>query len=280
MPEASPWELAWRAARRAGVTLVPYHDLEDAERVRHVIERVWGEQVLPREMIRAFQYAGGVLYGARVEDEDVGFVLGFAGLDRGVHLHSHMLGVVPGRQDHGVGYALKLAQRAACLDAGVEEIRWTYDPLQARNARFNLVKLGTVATGLLRNFYGAMQDRINAGDRSDRFEIRWDLRSDRVGRALDGRAAGPGLGPAVLDAIGTDGWPEPKPTGADPEPGATVAVPVELTALKAGDPGLARRWRDAVADACETCFAAGLQATWFTPEGRYVFQSALREEPS
>ena len=69
-------------------------------------------------------------------------------------------------------------------DAGIQEVRWTYDPLLARNARFNLGRLGAVAVGLLPAFYGQMTDRLNRGDRSDRFEVRWLLGSDRVLRAV------------------------------------------------------------------------------------------------
>src|SRR6478735_8510006 len=112
-------------------------------------------------------------------DELVGFVLGFAGFSDGRHLHSHMLATVPEWQSRGVGFALKLAQRGAALDVGLDDVRWTYDPLLARNAWFNLTKLGATATAFLPEFYGEMTDLLNAGDRSDRFEVRWPLRSRR-----------------------------------------------------------------------------------------------------
>src|SRR5206468_732751 len=91
--------------------------LEDAERVRAIIERVWGGGVLPTEFMRALQHAGCSMLGAeRAGDSEgggdvVGFVLGFVGWDEGLHLHSHMLAVVPGWQSKGVGRALKVAQR-------------------------------------------------------------------------------------------------------------------------------------------------------------------------
>src|SRR4029453_1726815 len=74
-----------------------------------------------------------------------------------------------------VGYALKLAQRAQALDQGIAEIRWTFDPLVARHGYLNLSKLGALADRFDRNHYGAMVDEVNAGERSDRFTIRWDL---------------------------------------------------------------------------------------------------------
>src|SRR5436309_10070841 len=113
-PLSSPWDLAHRAAESAGVSIVPLTQLEEAEGVARVIEAVWGEQGLPRELIRAFQHAGTVLLGAREDRDLIGFVLGFYGMADGLHLHSHMLATLPEWRDRGVGFALKLAQRAEC----------------------------------------------------------------------------------------------------------------------------------------------------------------------
>jgi predicted GNAT superfamily acetyltransferase len=271
-PDSSAWDLVRRAADRAGVSVSPLDDLADADRVRQVISAVWGEQVLPRELLKAFQHAGCVLYGAEADGELVGFVLGFAGLSDGLHLHSHMLASVPGRQNGGVGYALKLAQRAHCLDVGIDEVRWTFDPLVARNARFNLAKLGAEAFRFLPDFYGEMTDRLNQGDRSDRFEVRWRLSSDRVDRVLRGAAVAPPFGRPVLVARGDSAAPEPEASRAEPGPGATVAVPPDLHSLKEQGPELARRWRDAAAEAVERCFDRGLVATWFDRVAGYVFE--------
>jgi predicted GNAT superfamily acetyltransferase len=271
-PDSSAWDLVRRAADRAGVSVSPLEHLADADRVRQVISAVWGEQVLPRELLKAFQHAGCVLYGAEADGELVGFVLGFAGLAEGLHVHSHMLASVPGRQDRGIGYALKLAQRAHCLDLGIDEVRWTFDPLVARNARFNLAKLGAEAFRFLPDFYGAMSDRLNQGDRSDRFEVRWQLSSDRVARALRGGVVAPPFGRPVLVARGDPASPEPEASPTEPGPGATVAVPPDLHALKALQPELAQLWRDAAAEAVERCFDRGLVATWFDPVAGYVFE--------
>ena len=78
----------------------------------------------------------------------------------------------------GLGEALKLAQRAQALDQGIHLVRWTFDPLLARNAWLNVGKLGAVIDGFERAFYGAMQDVLNAGERSDRAFIAWDLRRE------------------------------------------------------------------------------------------------------
>jgi predicted GNAT superfamily acetyltransferase len=273
-----PWQVVERAAVASGVRVTPLTELDDVARILGVLTTLWGEQVLDGGVIRAVQHAGGLLYGAEAEGRLVGFVLGFAGFDEGLHVHSHILGVVPEWQDRGVGYALKLAQRAACLDRGVAEVRWTFDPLVARNARFNLVKLGCVATRLFRGFYGEMTDNINRGDRTDRFEVRWRLASDRVERALNRQAESPAVAQALLETEGELDAPEPRETGGRAAAGATVTIPRDHAELRSRDPALGRRWRDRAADAFDACFAAGLVATWMTKEGTYVFEPAGKAE--
>jgi predicted GNAT superfamily acetyltransferase len=280
MGRGDHWELVRAAAGRSGISVVELTRLDDADRVRDVVDRVWGEQAPPREIVRALQHAGSVLYGA--EDgggELIGFVWGFLGWAGGIHLHSHMLGVVPGRQDGGIGIALKLAQRAACLDNGIDEVRWTYDPLVARNARFNLLKLGAEAFRLLPGFYGEMADRLNRGDRSDRFEVRWLLVSDRVDRALQGSGTIPGEGggaelTTVLERVGDPESPEPKATGRVPTGSgrACVEFPSDHFALRGRDPELGRRWREETARAFQACFDAGLVAACVTEDHRYMFE--------
>jgi predicted GNAT superfamily acetyltransferase len=271
---AGRWEAAARAADEAGVRLAPLTALEDCDRVNRVVEAVWGAQELQRELVRAMQLAGCVLIGATPAGggELVGFVWGFAGYADGPHLHSHMLATVPALQSRGVGFALKLAQRAAALDAGFDEIRWTYDPLLARNAWFNLMKLGAAGTAFLPEFYGEMTDQLNAGDRSDRFEVRWLLASGRSAAAAQGslpaEAAG---GPAVLAVSGDPDAPEPAATSATPEPRSTVAIPTDYLRLRRNDPGLGARWRDASAAAFRACFDAGLQAVAMSKNGVYTF---------
>jgi predicted GNAT superfamily acetyltransferase len=267
----SHWATVHEAAEAAGVSVEPLTELVDAEGVQRVLASLWGDDILDGGITRAAQHAGGLLYGARAGDELVGFVLGFAGFDDGLHLHSHILGVLPEWQRRGVGFALKLAQRARCMDEGINEVRWTYDPLVARNARFNLVKLGCIATRLFRRFYGDMTDNLNRGDRSDRFEVRWHVASDRVDRALRGQASAPAMGEVLLEAHGEPEAPQPKETGAPLGPGAVVAIPRDHQALRSNDPELGQRWRDTSAGVFDACFAGGLEGVWMTEDGRYVF---------
>jgi predicted GNAT superfamily acetyltransferase len=261
------WELAHGAARAAGVELRPLADLEDADRIVAVLEATWGdEQVVPREMLRALAESGNVPYGAFAAGELIGYVLGWAGVDAvdGLHVHSHMLATLPERRHGGVGFALKLAQRAQALDQGIEVIRWTFDPLVARNAYFNLHKLGAVVDRFARNFYGEMGDAVNRGDRSDRFFVRWNASAP----------PGPWSVPVDGDPTIVRRGAEDRPEGIGEPIGdaAVIEIPSDHAALRAADPGLARAWRDLVADAAESCLAHGLVCARFDRDrSAYVF---------
>jgi len=236
------WELAHSAARDAGVTLRPLSTVADAHSIDRVIEATWGGQHLDHEIIRALAISGNAPWGASADEELVGYVLGWAGVDAGgLHVHSHMLAALPDRRHKGVGYALKLAQRAQALEEGIHVVRWTFDPLVARNAWFNLGKLGAIADRFERDFYGEMTDDINAGERSDRFTVRWDL----------------------------DREPGPRDVAATPTP---VPVPPEYHELRARNPDAGRLARDAAAAALERCLGDGSVAVAFDRErSAYLF---------
>jgi predicted GNAT superfamily acetyltransferase len=227
----------------------------------------WGEgQNVPREMIRALADSGNVPHGAFAGRELVGFVLGWTGVDEreGPHVHSHMLAAIPGRRHRGVGFALKLAQRADALERGIAVARWTFDPLVARNAYFNLHKLGAVADRFERDFYGEMTDALNRDDRSDRLVVRW---------ALD-REPGPrSIGPQAADDVVLRREDErPRIVGRPSGRLAVVEVPPEHRELRERDPALATAWREAVAEAVEACLGRGMVALAFDRErSAYVF---------
>lgn len=263
---ADPWTLAHEAAATAEVRLAPLVSVEECALIEEVETATWGAfQLVPREVLRALADSGNVPWGAFEGEALVGFVLGWAGVDgAGLHVHSHMLAVLPGRRHGGVGYALKLAQRALALEQGIGVVRWTFDPLVARNAYFNLNKLGAVVDRFERDFYGEMTDVLNRGERSDRGFIRWDLEPDPGPRGVPA----PSEAIVVLgrdgDAVGERAVPAGHPV--------LVEVPPEIGDVRERDADVAGAWRDAIADAFETCLGAGLVATSFDRRrSAYVF---------
>jgi predicted GNAT superfamily acetyltransferase len=290
---ARAWHDVERAAEAAGVRVEPLHVARDAVAVDDVIAAVWGSQPVGHELLTAMQHAGCALFGAwpagasrsRSRGDLIGYVLGFVGNRGGLHVHSHMLAVVPDRQSRGVGFALKLAQRAWALESGIPEVRWTYDPMLLGNARFNLNRLGAVGTAYLPNFYGAMEDELNRGQRTDRFDLSWDTASGRVARAVErvasrARAPEPSTADAaiVLEASGDEPTAAPALTGRAPGSRAVVAIPKDHMALRRSDPTLAREWREAASRAFAHCFGAGLVAMAVTSDGRYLFETP--DDPS
>jgi len=181
---------------------------------------------------------------------------------------------LPGFEDRGIGTSLKLHQRAWALDQGIDRIMWTFDPLVRRNARLNLVKLGGVGVEYLVDFYGAMDDPLNAGDASDRLLVQWDLASARVDAALMG--AEPAISAAQVRARGatellvaTDEGPRLQPTSSAV---VLVAVPDDIVDTRRIDPALAGRWRLQVRAALEPRVRAGGRVVGLTTDGSYVVE--------
>jgi predicted GNAT superfamily acetyltransferase len=130
--------------------------------------------------------AGGFTLGAFVENNLAGFVLSVpAFLGNNKFFYSHMTAVRAEFQSYGIGAKLKWAQREKALELGVNFIKWTFQPVQARNAFFNLEKLGAVVREYHPNFYGtdystAHEQGGNLGLDSDRLFAEWHLESEKV----------------------------------------------------------------------------------------------------
>jgi predicted GNAT superfamily acetyltransferase len=264
------WGAAQRAASAAGVELRPLDRLEDADAILRIMGATWeGGEAFPREMLRALADSGNVPYGAFVGGEAIGYVLSWAGVEPedGLHVHSHMLAALPDRRHAGVGFALKLAQRAQALEQGIGLVRWTFDPLVARNGYFNLHKLGATGDRFGRDFYGPMTDAINLGERSDRITVRWDLERDPGPRAL------PVPQTVVLGSRGESPGDVRPPTGR----AALVQVPREYDELRSRAPEVATAWREAAALAIEACLGAGMVAAGFDLE-RSAYVLVARED--
>ena len=167
-------------------------DASEARRTAELFAEVWGVADGPMpisgDLIRALVHTGNYAAGAWAGTDLVGASVAFLALDNGrLSLHSHITGVARAARGGSVGFALKQHQRAWALSHGIREVTWTFDPLVRGNARFNLVKLGAVAVSYLVDFYGQMEDGVNAGDRSDRCAVRWELDTPRAVAASEGR---------------------------------------------------------------------------------------------
>jgi predicted GNAT superfamily acetyltransferase len=246
--------------------------MTDAAELQRCVElqmRIWdmGEGgAVPHHQLVAAVSAGGVVLGGFAPDGSLaGFSYAFPGWRRGKPLwYSHMTGVLAEHRDAGLGYRLKSAQRDAALAAGIDHIVWTYDPLQAGNARFNLGRLGAVASRYHADYYGVMIDAINRGLPSDRFEVDWFLRSPRVVARL-ATATPPPLDWDAAWAVTAagPGWPAlPGPPNLELQDARMlVEIPADLTDMKTAHPDAAAAWRETTRVVFLHYFARGYAAT-------------------
>ncbi|MDQ1124216.1 GNAT family N-acetyltransferase [Microbacterium trichothecenolyticum] len=189
-------------------------DVGGIHEAARVLDEVWGERgTMPANILRALEHAGNYVVGLFDGDRMIGASAAFFGPPAERTMHSHITGILPGHQDRGLGRRLKEHQRAWALERGVGHITWTFDPLVARNAYFNLAVLGARVTEYLADHYGAMADAVNRGDESDRLLVSW----------------------AVAEP--------PAPAPADADVVAVVAVPDDIASLRRSDPAAAAVWR-------------------------------------
>jgi predicted GNAT superfamily acetyltransferase len=220
----------------------------DMATIGNVFQQVWGTAtpIVTVELLMAISHAGGYVAGAFESGNAVGASFGFLADHQGHRaLHSHVTGILPGVQHGGVGRALKHHQRDWAAERGIDWIVWTFDPLVRRNAWFNIEVIGGHVTDYLADFYGPMEDSINAHDESDRLVVAWPTSPD-VGR----------------------------PTVAAGSTVTEVATPDDIVVLRRTDPSAASEWRRRVRDQLAPLIDAGGVVTGFTRDGCYVVEHA------
>jgi predicted GNAT superfamily acetyltransferase len=247
-------------------------NVEDLTKLRAVEKEVWGlsdDDVLPLTMAIALHAAGNIFLGAFDHGKMVGFAFGFLGLEHGrTTVHSHMLAVLEQYRQYDVGAKLKQAQRERAIAMGVEEMTWTYDPLQSRNAHLNFGKLGVLAETYKVDFYGPETSSMLHQNGTDRLWVRWMLKTRRVRERLAGTSARPETLDALkllvpLVAFNGNG----RPALADLKESLarqrlSIEIPGDILAMERSDMGLAREWRSAT----RWAFTEALQSGFFVAE--------------
>jgi predicted GNAT superfamily acetyltransferase len=185
--------------------------MEEFHRCVELQRRIWEEadlEVEPATMFVVAAQTGGQTLGAFDGDRLVGFTLAVAGLrGRAPYLHSHMTGVDSEYRDRGVGRMLKLFQREEALGRGIRLIQWTFDPLELRNAHFNLNRLGVICREYLPNLYGITTSPLHRGLATDRLLAEWHLDSARVVAAIENLVKDPVEASAIIELPAeTESW--------------------------------------------------------------------------
>lgn len=256
----------------AAVEAVNVDEVRDPERLRRVSDlfaEVWGrgEEGVPMhsEVLRSLVHAGGLVSVATAGDQLLGAAA--VGRSRPGECYGYLAAVRPGHADRGVGRALKLHQRDWALAAGLTAMEWTFDPLGARNARFNLAKLGVRVAEYEVAFYGEMHDQQNAGEVGDRLVARWELDSAHVADAVAGRLPEPPPPRGEVLSLG----PDRQPCAWQDEAHRWLRVPSDIMALRTADRAAGTAWRLTARTAFTAALADGWVADGFTRDGCYHF---------
>jgi predicted GNAT superfamily acetyltransferase len=216
-------------------------------------------EITPRRHLIVSRGAGGWTLGAFAGARLVGFVHHLAAVYEGNHVggYSHMMAVAEDFQNRGLGARLKWAQRERALREGRDFIKWTFEPARARNAHFNLNRLGAIVRTYAANFYGTDYATIDGefahpyGIDSDRLFAEWNLSAPRVASLARG------------EQLTRDAQPE-----------ATVEIPPDWSALVSADPTRAREELLRVRREFQQALAAGLVCSGFERDAtrpRYLF---------
>ncbi len=206
-------------------SLSAHANLVEAVRLQ---KEIWGFEEIELLPVRLFVVAtkiGGQVFGAFAGDRMIGFLLAIPGLkpDGIAYLHSHMMGVLPAYRNQGVGRMLKLRQRSESLACGVDLIEWTFDPLELKNAFFNIERLGAIVRRYVLNQYGTTTSHLHGGLPTDRCVAEWHIASPRAAAII--------------------GNQRPREHVE-----ARIEVPVEIEELRKSDPAKARDIQKAASD--------------------------------
>jgi predicted GNAT superfamily acetyltransferase len=256
---------------RRAETIADYCACQDAQR------GAWGisdeSYVVPIATMVGANLHGGLVLGAFLPGgEAVAMSFAFLGRIAGrLCLYSQLTGVLPAYQSRGLGYRIKLLQREIARSEGIERIAWAFDPLQAGNAHFNLVRLKASAGHYVENMYGVRTDALNAGVPTDRLIVQWNTQGDPTNVSVDAISNLPRLIETEQGGGDPTNVPSLEPVRIADKLAlgprrALLEIPGNIAVLRREAPSLAERWRDLVARAFHASFAAGYRAVHFVKD--------------
>jgi predicted GNAT superfamily acetyltransferase len=228
----------------AKIDIRPLTETEELKAAVRLQRQIWGFEDVDLLPLRLFVVAlkiGGQVYGAFDGSHMIGFCLAIPGLKPGgkIYLHSHMLGVLPEYRDARVGRSLKLAQRDDALARGIELMEWTFDPLELKNAFFNMERLGAIVRRYVLNQYGTTSSPLHGGLPTDRCIAEWWIASPRVKTILAGEKF------------------------ERPRAETSIAIPSDIATIRANQPACAREIQQNASEQFRAAFHRGLAVIGF-----------------
>lgn len=257
------------------IEIRPLATRDELDRCVELQRQTWGvdfREIVYPALLKITQKVGGIAAGAfDIETGRLhGFVFGLSGVrDRRPVHWSHMLAVRAEARSSGLGRRLKLYQRQRLLELGINTAYWTYDPLVAGNAHFNINRLGARPVEYVRDMYGDTGSSLHDAVGTDRLVVEWRLAEPRVVRAVEGLPpfdAETCAGARVLNAApGAAEAADPRPV--DPElfgnPVVRIEIPPSILRLQESAPDIARAWRQTTRAAFLAAFERGYQVVGF-----------------
>jgi predicted GNAT superfamily acetyltransferase len=256
---------------RDAVSDADFSDVEDIQR------QAWGFEdidIVPGDTMRASQHAGGMLLCAFEGARMIGFAFGFPAFETGhLSIHSHMLAVRNDVRNMQAGFYLKLVQRERTLAQGIQDMTWTFDPLQSLNAHLNFTKLGVTSRRYFINFYGeGSSSPLHKGFGTDRLWVNWNLASERVKQCIE-KIKIPDVSShslttyadAALLVRAENNQPQLAVDLQEKLAGnqCFIEIPQNINGLKEREPLLGRIWREATRQAFVTALEAGFTVNDF-----------------
>lgn len=257
--------------RNASLTIRLLESIDELSNVCDLEKIIWeSDDPVPVSHLITAVKNGGMVLGAYLEEQLIGFQYSFAGFDgKKAYLCSHTLGVHPNFRISGIGEKLKLAQRTEAIKKGYDLITWTYDPLETVNANLNMKKLGGTCSTYIENCYGEMSDILNVGVPSDRFLVEWQIKDDHVIHKLSNEIIQNRFQEdlsVIRVEINDQGFPIPVDNACRSDQSADVLfvpVPGEFQKIKDRDLHLAIEWRMKTRKVFNQYFQSGWQVIDF-----------------
>jgi predicted GNAT superfamily acetyltransferase len=257
------------------------HTPQEFKQVQQLHISIWGdslEGIISTRIMNATSHNGGVMIGAEDKDQLIGFCFALPGKrDNDWFLWSQITGVSAKYRGQGIGFHLKQEQRKWALVHDYSTIRWTFDPMRRGNAHFNMRLLATTSNIYRVNIYGKMDDAINAGMQSDRFEAVWNLQDKRVIALAEGNDPVPLTTDYPQDAflLRVDGDKLLTQPPAGNSQWYFVEIPYNFPQLKQDGIDKAKRWQLSLRNTLLSAFVAGYVAVDFVRQDNrcwYVLQ--------
>ncbi len=232
----------------------------------------WGasfDGCVPASLLQVLVKVGALVAGAFTpEGMLAGFVFGVTGPRAGALVHwSHMLAVRPELRNHGIGQRLKHFQQRFVRELGVREMLWTYDPLVARNAHFNLDRLGARVIDFVPDMYGDTGSALHRSG-TDRFIVSWLTNGHATAAPPSPAPPSPApLPPEALRAPLVEDGVGALPVAHGGPRWCRIEIPPDMERLQNAEPAAARAWRLSTRAAFERCLAAGVLPVGFHRDG-------------